>query len=355
MAEEDNEKTEDPSQKRQDEALERGDVVSSQEVSTWFLLGGALLALSMLGGPAASSLRTTLGGFLGNAHLFRADGPALASLSGKLGLEVLATVAIPLLLLLLAAAAGGLVQHRPVWTAHSLKPKFERVSPGAGFKRIFSKHAVIAFVKGCLKIALVGTILLLILWPERTRLEGLTGTAASALLPLTEALALKLLTAAAAVLAIVAAADYLLQYRMWFSRQKMTLHEVREEFKQSEGDPKIKGKLREIRQSRMRKRMMTAVPQASVVIANPTHFAVALRYEAGMNAPVCLAKGVDALALKIREVAAEHGVPVVENPPLARALHAAAQIDAEIPPEHYKAVAEVIGYIMRLRGAARGR
>ena len=153
-----------------------------------------------------------------------------------------------------------------------------------------------------------------------------------------------------AVLAIIAAADYLFQYRQWYERQKMSLRELKEEFKQTEGDPAIKAKIRQLRMARMRKRMMAAVPKASVIITNPTHYAVALQYERGMNAPVCVAKGVDTIALKIREVAAEHNIPIVENPPLARALHATVEIDEEIPPEHYKAVAEVIGYVMRLQG-----
>jgi flagellar biosynthetic protein FlhB len=135
----------------------------------------------------------------------------------------------------------------------------------------------------------------------------------------------------------------------------MSLREMREEFKQSEGDPIIKGKIKQLRQSRMRKRMIAAVPKASVVITNPTHYAVALQYERGMDAPICVAKGVDALAQKIREVASEHAIPLVENPPLARALHATVEVDQEIPPEHYKAVAEVIGYVMKLRrGLGRG-
>jgi flagellar biosynthetic protein FlhB len=156
-----------------------------------------------------------------------------------------------------------------------------------------------------------------------------------------------------AILAIVATADYLFQYRHWFERQKMSVRELKEEFKQTEGDPAIKAKIRQLRQNRARKRMMAAVPKASVIITNPTHYAVALQYDRGMNAPVCLAKGIDTLALKIREVAAEHNIPVVENPPLARALHATVEMDQEVPPEHYRAVAEVIGYVMRLRGAVR--
>ncbi len=147
-------------------------------------------------------------------------------------------------------------------------------------------------------------------------------------------------------------ADYLFQYRQWFERQKMSLREMKEEFKQTEGDPLVKGKIRQLRQARMRKRMMAAVPKASVIITNPTHYAIALQYERGMEAPICVAKGVDTIALKIREVAGEHKIPIVENPPLARALHATVEIDEEIPAEHYKAVAEVIGYVMKLRRAA---
>jgi flagellar biosynthetic protein FlhB len=135
----------------------------------------------------------------------------------------------------------------------------------------------------------------------------------------------------------------------------MTLRELKDEFKESEGDPVIKGKMKQTRQSRMRKRMMAAVPRATVVIANPTHFAVALQYERGMDAPLCVAKGVDAVALKIREIAEAHSVPVVENPPLARALHATVEVDQPIAPEHYKPVAEVISYVMRLRRGLRRR
>lgn len=133
----------------------------------------------------------------------------------------------------------------------------------------------------------------------------------------------------------------------------MTVREIREEYKESEGDPTIKAKLRQIRQSRMRKRMMAEVPQATVVVMNPTHYAVALKYEQGMAAPKCVAKGMDAIALRIRDVAEEHRVPIVQNPPLARALHRTVEIGEDIPAEHYKAVAEVIGYVMKLRRQTR--
>jgi flagellar biosynthetic protein FlhB len=148
---------------------------------------------------------------------------------------------------------------------------------------------------------------------------------------------------------VVAIGDGVYQRLSWHKRQRMSKRELKEEYKEQEGNPEVKGKLKQIRMARTRKRMMAAVPTATVVVTNPTHYAVALKYESGMAAPVCVAKGIDAIALRIRSVAAEHGVTVVENPPLARALHATVEIDQEIPVEHYKAVAEVIGYVLRLR------
>jgi flagellar biosynthetic protein FlhB len=216
---------------------------------------------------------------------------------------------------------------------------------------MFSKQALANFAKGLVKVMLVGAVMAALLWPQRYRLADLIAFDPAAVMPFSRTLSLEMLGYVVAILAIIAAADYLFQYRQWFERQKMSFRELKDEFKQTEGDPMVKAKIRQIRQSRMRKRMMAAVPQASVVITNPTHYAVALRYERGMNAPICLAKGVDAIARRIRTVAEQHGIPIVENPPLARTLHAAVEIDREIPAEHYRAVAEVIGYVMRLHRA----
>jgi flagellar biosynthetic protein FlhB len=347
----DTERSEDPTQKRLDEALKRGDVVKSQEVNTWFVIAGAALLLMAFSGSMGSGLTTTMRGLVANSYAIRVDGRGFLDTMSKIGLEVLAAVALPLLLLALAAAAGSLIQHRLVWSAESLAPKLSKISPAAGLGRLFSKQALANFVKGLIKLTLIGAIMTGLLWPERKRLESLVAVDPAGILPVTQSLSLDLLGAVVAVLALIAAADYLFQYRQWFERQKMSQRELKEEFKQSEGDPAIKAKIRQIRQMRMKKRMMAAVPQASVVITNPTHFAVALQYERGMNAPLCVAKGVDSLARKIREVAEEHGIPIVENPPLARALHGTVEIDEEIPAEHYQAVAEVIGYVMRLNRA----
>jgi flagellar biosynthetic protein FlhB len=242
-----------------------------------------------------------------------------------------------------------MMQHRLVWSAESLKPKFSKISPGAGAKRIFGKQAAANFAKGLFKVIALGAVMTAILWPERLRLEAFVHLDPAALLGATTSMTVHLMGAVVAMLAVVAIADYLFQYRTWFERQKMSLQEMKEEFKQSEGDPHIKGKLRQLRQARMKKRMMAAVPKASVIITNPTHYAVALSYERGMSAPVCVAKGIDNIALKIREIAGKHDIPIVENVPLARALYASVDIDDEIPVEHYHAVAEIIGYVMGLK------
>ncbi len=356
MAEDDTEKTLDPSQKRLQEAHDRGDVVKSQEVSNWFVMAGAALVVMAFSGMASSGVMTTLRGLIANSHDIRVEGPGFVGVIARLGRELLAATALPLSMLVLAALAGNLIQHRLVWSAEGLKPKFSKISPAAALGRLASAQTLANFGKGVVKLGVLGAVIGALLWPERTRLEGLVAVDPSAILAVVHALTVKMLGTVVAILAIVAAMDYFFQYRQWYERQKMSVAELKEEFKQTDGDPAIKGKIRQIRQNRMRKRMMAAVPKASVVITNPTHYAVALRYERGMNAPVCVAKGVDLIARKIREVAGEHGIPIVENAPLARAVHATVEIDQEIKPEHYKAVAEVIGYVMRLnRSFARRR
>jgi flagellar biosynthetic protein FlhB len=351
----DSEKTEDPTQKRLDDALERGDVVKSQEVNTWFIIAGATLVLASFSG-SMGSMQFSLRDVLANAHSIRADGAGLLSLTRHMGYAVGAAFGVPALLLMIAAICGNVVQHRLVFSAESLMPKFNKISPMAGAKRLFGKQAWANLLKGIFKVVAVGAVMAMVFWPERHRLEAMVRMDLISIVPTTRTLSLQLLGTVVAMLAVVAMADYLFQYRTWFERQKMSLQEIKEEYKQTEGDPHIKGRLRQLRDARRKRRMMSAVPTASVVITNPTHFAVALKYEQGMAAPICVAKGVDSMAFRIREVAKGNDVPVIENPPLARALHATVKIDAEIPVEHYQAVAEVIGYVMRLkRGFAGAR
>jgi flagellar biosynthetic protein FlhB len=348
MADDSDDKTEDPTQKRLDQALERGDVVKSQEVNTWFMIAAATLVLSSFSGPIGG-LSMPLRNLIANSWMIRVDGPALLELGERLEYMLIGALGVPFLLLVIAAIAGNMLQHRLVWSGESLIPKFSRISPASGAQRVFGKQALANFGKGIFKLVVLGTVMGLILWNDRFRLQSMLQfdpqTMVAAILALTK----HLLASVVALLAAVAIADYFFQYRQWYERQKMSLQEIKEEFKQSEGDPHVKGRIRQLRNARMKKRMMAAVPKASVIITNPTHYAVALSYERGMTAPICVAKGVDLIALKIREVATAHDIPIVENVPLARALHASVEIDDEIPVEHYHAVAEVIGYVMGLK------
>jgi flagellar biosynthetic protein FlhB len=347
-------KTEDPTQKRLDDAHERGDVAKSQEVNTWFLIAGATLVLSSFSG-SIGGIQMPLRNLIANSWMVRVDGPNLMALGRSLEYVVISALGVPLLMLMLAAIASNLLQHRLVWSGESLKPKFNKISPASGLKRIFGKQAAANFGKGIFKLVALGTVMSVILWPERHRLASMVQFEPSVIMGVVGTLTKHLLGAVVAMLAVVAIADYFFQYRQWYERQKMSLQEIKQEFKQSEGDPQVKGRIRQLRQARMRKRMMTAVPKASVIITNPTHYAVALSYERGMPAPICVAKGVDLIALKIREIAKEHDIPIVENVPLARALHATVEVDDEIPVEHYHAVAEIIGYVMGLKRGLSGR
>ena len=343
------EHTEDPTQRRLDEAINRGDVARSPEVNTWFMIAGGAMVLMVFAGPMAQTLETLFRGVLANSYQIPTDAPALAHFAEGLAIRVVTALGIPILMLALAALLGSMIQHRILFSVEPIIPHLSKISPAAGLARLFSMQALANFAKGLTKLAIFGTVIAALLWPQRQQLRGLISVDPAAILPFAQSLTMQMLGAVVAILAVVAAADYLFQYRQWYERQKMSVREMKEEFRQSEGDPMIKGKLRQMRQARARKRMMAAVPKASIVITNPTHYAVALQYERGMNAPVCVAKGVDLIARKIREVAEAHGIPVVENPPLARALHGTVEIDQEIPPEHYRAVAEIIGYLMRLR------
>jgi len=343
--------TEEPTAKRLDQAREHGDVVKSAELSTFILLGGGTLAIAMFGKYTAVSLARTLSLFLQQPDTMSVDGASLTAMM-RLLLPKLALAVAPFFAVMIAAGlAGHMLQSRPGFSLDKIAPDFSKVSPLAGLKRLFGAEGWMNLLKGLAKMAVVGVAIWTQLWPERHNLEAILNQSTVAVLGDMSRLLFKVMMASLATLGLIAGLDYFWQRMRWLSRNRMSKQEIKEEYRQNEGDPTIKAKIRQLRYERARKRMMAAVPTASVVIMNPTHYAVALKYESGkMAAPVCVAKGIDALALRIRAVAEEHDVPVVENPPLARALHAAVEIDDAIPPEHFKAVAQVIGYVMRLQG-----
>jgi len=342
-------KTEDPSQKRLTDAQKRGDVVKSQEVNNWFMIAGSGLLFSLLAWPMTTGLAGSLKTLLANADEFEVGGPALGNFFNNLALTILSTALIPLVILAAFGIAANLVQHRPLLSLEPIIPKLSKISPLAGAKRMFSRDALVNFAKGVFKLGVVGGVLVAVLLPERDRLETMVTLDPGALLPAFQEMGLKVFGAVLAVVTIIALVDYVYQRQRWWTRLKMTVQEVRDEFKQMEGNPEIKGRIRKIRMERSRRRMMANVPKATVVITNPTHFAVALKYDRTMKAPQCLAKGADDVAFRIRQLAKEHDVPIVENPPLARALYASVDVDEVIPTEHFKAVAQVIGFVMRMK------
>ena len=343
------ERSEDPTLKRLDDAHKRGDVAKSQEVNTWFVILASTVAIGIFAPHSAGQLTKWFTSILGNAGTLPVDGVSLRYLFMDAGMAIGSAIMLPFALIIVAGVVSNLVQHRPVWSFEPISPKASKISPLAGFKRLFSWESLLNFAKGILKIVIVSSLMVAILRPEFDRLDTMIAVDVSALPEVARVMSVKLLIGVTAFLTIIAGADLLYQRNKWYQRQKMSVREVREEFKQTEGDPAIKSRLRELRLQKSRKRMMARVPQASVVVTNPTHYAVALKYETGMAAPICLAKGMDATALRIREVARDNEIPLIENPPLARALYAEVELDQQIPEAHYRAVAEVIGFVMRGR------
>lgn len=343
--------TEEPTQRRLDEAREHGDIVKSTEVQTLILLGGGTLAIAMFGAGMASDMGKTMRWFLAQPDQINVGSGELILIARDL-LTRLAGILGPFFAVMMVAGIGAnLLQHGPVFTTERIKPDLSKLSLTAGLKRMFGMDGIATLLKGLLKIAVVGAAIWTQLWPERAGLESTLEQSPAGIAGDMEHLMFKVLLAALAALAVLAGADYLLQRFEFMKRNRMSKQEIKEEFRQTEGDPQVKAKIRQMRVERAKKRMIAQVPKATVVITNPTHFAVALQYESGKTpAPICVAKGADALALRIREVAKEHKVPVVENPPLARALYATVEVDEQIPTEHYKAVAQVIGYVLRLTG-----
>jgi flagellar biosynthetic protein FlhB len=344
-------KTEDASSRKLSDAREKGQVASSREVNNWFMLLAGALMIALMAPAMARGLADTLVVFIERPHDMAMDaGNGMAVIVAML-MQVGMILLLPILLFLVAAVAPAILQHGLLFAWDSIEPKLERLSPMAGFGRIFSLKGLVEFAKGLIKLAIVGAIAYWLIRPEFDRISLLPSLDVPDMLHELWVLTIRVMVGVVAIMAVIAGADYLYQRFDFLKEMRMSKQEQREEYKQSEGDPLVKGRLKQIRAQRARQRMMASVPKADVVVTNPTHYAVALQYDvAKMAAPRLTAKGVDAVALRIREVAAQHKIPIVENPPVARALYAALDLDDEIPAEHYKAVAQIIGYVFKLKG-----
>ena len=345
--EESSSKTEEPTSRRLEDARQRGEVAKSVDFAHWASLAGAAGALAIAGGWMTRDLANRLLPFIARPDAFDLENGGAA---GVLRIAILAgapAMALVLGAAVVSGAAGNLIQHGFLWSPDRLKPDLQKISPLAGFKRLFGIDGLVQFLRAVLKIVLVVAVAWWALQPQVRKLEALAAIDPAAILPLSAGVLRTLTLAVVVLLGLGAGIDWLWQRQRFMQKMRMSREELKEDLRQSEGDPAIKARIRQLRNARARRRMIQQVPKATVVVTNPTHFAVALRYEAGDTAaPVCVAKGVDRVALKIREVAEEAGVPVVEDPPLARALFAAVDVDETIPLQHYEAVAKIIGFVL---------
>jgi flagellar biosynthetic protein FlhB len=341
-------KSEEASPRKLEEARKRGDVAKSADVPAFASLAAAAGFLAIAGSWMSRDLAAQLLPFFAHPDAF--------DLSGGGGVVVMRRVMLavmPILIGVMASAAvagvgGNLIQHGFLFTPNKLMPDASKLSPAEGLKRLFGIDGFVHFLKSALKIGLVGVVAYLILKPHFGDFQLLVGADPNALLALAIELLKALFWGVLALLGVGALADWFWQRQRFMQRMRMTKEEMKEDFKQSEGDPHIRARLRQMRMERAKKRMMQNVPKATVVVMNPTHYAIALRYEAGDTpAPLCVAKGIDDVAFRIREMAEAHNIPIIEDAPLARALYATVEIDEVIPREHYEAVAKVIGFVMQ--------
>ena len=352
MAEEDDsQKTEEPTPKKIEKARRKGQVATSQEIKSWFILLGGAMGLLFLAPGIMNNIRLLGRSFIASPHTIPFDNEHLRLALVNVLLEA-GWILAPLMgILVVIAIAGSVGQTGFLYSPSKLKPELSKINIIKGFKSKFSVRQLVEFVKGMIKILLVAFVALALVIPLLEDIEIIPLTDLAYTLKRIQWIALWLVGGTIAVMTVIGVLDFAYQKYNHTKQLRMSRQEVRDEHKQSEGDPQVKAQIRRLRTERARQRMMAAVPQADVVITNPTHFAVALEYKMEqMSAPKLVAKGMDELALRIRDVAEENEVPIVENPPLARALYASVELDEEIPPEHFKAVAEVIGYVMRLRG-----
>jgi len=356
MAEEDDsQKTEDPTARKLSKARDKGQVGTSQEVKSWAILLGAGMGLAVLAPWMMTRVANYSVGLLQHIEDISVSRGALPLLMGDVLVELGIIISPLFVMLMVLAIVANVAQSGFVMAPSKLVPSLDKISLLKGVKRMFSLRSIVEFVKGLFKLTVLGTVCFAMTVPWMADIALMPDHDLLDTLDRLYIVALSIAAGAVMVMFVVAVLDFAYQKFEFTKSMKMSRQEVKDEHKDTEGDPQIKARIRKIRAERAQQRMMANVPTADVVVTNPTHFAVALEYKMdNMHAPKLVAKGVDSLALRIREVAEENDVPIVENPPLARALYAAVELDEEIPVEHYQAVAEIIGYIMRLKGNKSG-
>ena len=345
-------KTEEPSAKKLSQAREEGNVPKTPELPQTLSLIGACALIALKGPDVCQALVGDLLPFIAHPEAF------IGSLNGDGGLTIardLGMAVLPILIMILGVTmilgvAGNVLQTGIMFVPSKLAPDFSKLNPIEGFKRMFGLDSYIQFGKTVVKLIATAVIVYMVMKSRVTDVLVLSRSSPLLILPYAREAFIALAMAVCIFLIVGAGTDYMIQRMRFMSKMRMSKQELKEEFKQQEGDPHIKAKLRQLRCEKSRRRMMANVAKATVVVTNPTHYAVALRYEQGeMSAPICVAKGTDEVALKIREEAGKHEVPIIEDPPLARALYATVELDEVIPQEHFAAVAKLISFILNRR------
>jgi flagellar biosynthesis protein FlhB len=357
MAEDDDKdnKNEEPTEQKLRKARKKGDVPSSQEAGNMTVVSSLLIVVIFILPQVAPKFAQSVKAFIELAGKSTvASGAAVLNDTGIAMLSIIKTLSLgaaPIFLtMLIAAFLGVMFQGETVVAADRIVPKLSKVSLLGGIKKMFSVDRVVDFLKNVTKVLVIAAIAFVVARNAISDIWRTQGFVPEALLPYISNAASRLLISAAIFLVPIAIFDIIWKRLQWIKKQRMSVQDIKNEHKDSEGDPKIKAQRAEIRRKRARQRISTSVPTADVIITNPTHYAVALKYEIGVDvAPVCVAKGTDLMAAQIRLLANDNEIPIIENKPLARALHAGVEVDQPVPVEHWQLVAEIIGYVMDLR------
>lgn len=349
-------KTEEPTPKKLEEARKKGQVALSRELNNWIMLLIGTILLIAAADHVLGNLTEFMKIFIARSHDIPSAPGGVTVALGNSFKEVLTILALPLIVLMVAAFLAPFIQIGPLFSAETIKPDINKISPIKGLERLFSMRSLMEFAKGILKIALIAVVGVIIIYPYYGQLEHLIGLPMPVFLDELQEIVVRLMIGVLVVLIVVAVIDVLFQRFEHYKKMRMTKQELKDEYKQTEGDPHVRARLRSLRTERARQRMIQSVPEADVVITNPTHYSIALKYTPGeMEAPLCVAKGIDEVALRIREVAKEHDILLYENKPLAQTLYDVVEVEETIPPEQYKAVAEVISYVFKVKGDPRTR
>ncbi|HPJ95699.1 MAG TPA: flagellar biosynthesis protein FlhB [Syntrophales bacterium] len=352
MAEEDQgqERTEQATPKRRDEAREKGQVAVSREVASAIVLGASLIYFYFGSGRLMEGIVEIMKATFRDAGRVVLSQANFHALMLTLVYKVFLLIFPLLLAVFIAGFLANVLQVGFMFSWEAVQPKLSKIDPFKGFKRLFSLRSLVELVKGLFKISVVGLIAYLVIIHEIPALFPLADQSIWGMLVFIGRVAFKIMMLTCFVLLVMALLDYLYQRWEFEKSIRMSRQEIKDEFKHTEGDPLIKSRIKRLQRDIARKRMMAGIPKADVIITNPTHLAIAIRYDQeNMNAPVVVAKGAGHVAEKIKEIAAEHKIPVVENKPVAQVLYKIANIGDMIPADLYRAVAEILAYVYRLK------